>query len=153
VQEATWAAETVLEGARTGAAARLRKKSARLAARLEELRNVDQTARGLLEEWRQPVPEGTPGRAGGGAGGGSRKMTALIAEAGEYLQALRGLSLPRLLRRGRVVTVAALLWLALIAPMAWLLGWLLSGEVGDGLLAFLGATAAAGVAGVSALAG
>ena len=55
MQEARWAADALLEGAKNDAELRLRKDQARLAERVEELEGLQRQARALVEEWQQPA--------------------------------------------------------------------------------------------------
>jgi S-DNA-T family DNA segregation ATPase FtsK/SpoIIIE len=129
-QEACWTIAAQLEATRTSAEEKLRDNKARLASRIEELFAVQQQARSLLQEWKQPArdieadAQAEPPKA---VGEGFRKLSDCLADAQGLLAELRGLAAPRYLRPGRFALLSALTWLVLVYPLGWLLlyatGW------------------------------
>jgi hypothetical protein len=124
VGEARWAADALLDGARSDAAQRLRENNARLASRVEDLHGYHQQARTLLQEWNQPLSQleadAASAKPQAAAAGPLRKMTECIHDVKGLLRELENLVVPRFLKGNRLLGLILLLWLALIFPLGWL---------------------------------
>jgi hypothetical protein len=156
VQEARWAADAVLEGAKEEAATRLCENNARLAADMEALGALGQDARTLVEGWNQPAEEmeaAARRKARSKKGTQPRPVAEYIQEVGGHLAALQGLVVPGFLKGKRVFFFTVLLWLALLVPLGWLGAILLKKDVSLVLLLGIGAAASFVVSGLAGLIG
>jgi energy-coupling factor transporter ATP-binding protein EcfA2 len=123
MQEADWTAAALLEATKTEAEAELREQEQRVAEKKVKLDALRDEARQLLRKWKQPEEyldwssykgiSTPPGLA-------RSKLPRCLAEARRRLEDLQDLSLPRYLRRRRLVVLFIVIWLALSAPAGYL---------------------------------
>jgi hypothetical protein len=124
-QEACWTIGALLDGAKSQAEGELRENKTRLNTRLEELREIRQKARGLLEEWKQPAKEI---EAEGAAApppdpnAPPPKLSECVAEAQGLFEQLQQLVVPRFYKGRRLAALIAFVWLASILPLGFLVG-------------------------------
>ncbi|MFO0880942.1 MAG: FtsK/SpoIIIE domain-containing protein [Gemmataceae bacterium] len=136
LQEAQWTAEAFLEGARADADKQLREQRDRVAEQMAELASLAEQAETVLEERELPqptVPAAKPPAP-------SHTLDAAIAQTGELLTQLRGLTILRQLNGQRLFGLVFLVGLVLIYPLGWAITTLLGREGNLALLLACGGT-------------
>ena len=122
-QEACWTTAAVLEGAKNEAEQEVRENKARLTTRLDNLHGVQQQARELLDEWKQPAKEieaEIRASAPPDKNAPPPKLSECVTEAQHLFEQLQQLVVPRFYKGRRLALLIAFVWLASIMPLGFL---------------------------------
>src|SRR5262249_45213119 len=134
-QEAGWAADAVLDAAKTDAEAKQRNANTHLKESMEELEALREETRAVVQSWNQEtedIEEEVEERPRKPL---CREISECIEEIKDLQSRLRQLLLPRVVKGFRLHVLFFLLWLLLIYP----LGALVAGALvlGTGLIPIL----------------
>jgi hypothetical protein len=127
-KEVCWTTAAVLEGAKNEAEHELRENKTRLHTRLDHLHAIQQQARTLLDDWKQPAKE-IEAEIGASVvsdkNAAPPKLSECVVEAQNLFEEMQQLVVPRFYKGRRLALLIFFVWLASILPLGYLVAHIL----------------------------